>query len=83
MDIDFKQCMFYPSGGTDLQVLLRYSDIFQTVISPNLSAYLRPEQYEIVFRDRCDYLNKQYGEELLVYEGRTDIDTSFIEKNLM
>lgn len=77
----FSNSIYYPAGGTDLQVLLRLSDVSDTVISPTLSDYLSTEVYAEVFRNKCQHINDFYGREVLRYEGYEVLDSGFVEQN--
>ncbi len=83
MDVlnSFSNSIFYPAGGTDLQVLLRLSDVSDTVISPTLSDYLSPEVYAEVFSRKCQHINNFYGREVLRYLDYEVLDSDFIERN--
>lgn len=78
---NFSQSIFYPAGGTDLQVLLRFSDLSDTVISPTLSMHLIPPMYDSVFRQKCEHLNRYFGEKVLEYRGYEVLSSNFIEAN--
>lgn len=77
----FSKSIYYPAGGTDLQVLLRFSDISDTVISPTLSKNLSIEEYDRRFRCKCQHINSFYGHDVLTYEGYTELDSGFIRNN--
>lgn len=77
----FSKSIYYPGGGTDLQVLLRLSDISDTVISPTLSEYLTIDNYEEIFKRKCIYINNYYQKEILKYEGYEILQSDFIKQN--
>jgi hypothetical protein len=66
----FHRSMFYVGGSTDVQPLLRFSHLTDTLISPTLSdIYTDVESYERAFKSKCGHLNAYYGFNLLTYEG--------------
>lgn len=77
----FSKSIYYPAGGTDLQILLRLSDICDTVISPTLSEYLTIDNYEQIFKRKCIYINTHYQKEILKYEGYEILQSDFIKQN--
>ena len=64
----FASSLFYPAGGTDLQVLLRFSSLVDVVVSPTFSENLSVDTYRFASRRipgglrllavRCIYLNR-------------------------
>jgi hypothetical protein len=78
---NFSKSIFYPAGGTDLQILLRFSDISSTVISPTLSEYLTIENYERIFREKCAHINSYYDTNIIEYVGYEMLQTDLIKKN--
>jgi hypothetical protein len=77
----FPNSIYYPGGGTDLQVLLRFSDICDTVISPTLSDYLTIEKYDELFKLKCDNINSFYSDNILIYDGYDIVESDFIKQN--
>lgn len=78
---NFSKSIFYPAGGTDLQILLRFSDISNTVISPTLSDYLTIENYDRIFREKCAHINSYYNTNIIEYRGYEMLESDFIKKN--
>jgi len=76
---NFSNSIFYPAGGTDLQVLLRFSSIVNTVVSPTLSHYLNVENYDNIFRRKCSHLNTFYNSPELEYLGYEIHSTEFLD----
>lgn len=77
----FSESIFYPAGGTDLQILLRFSDISDTVISPTLSKYLTIDSYDKIFNEKCTHINLYYGNNIIEYVGYEIIQSDFIKNN--
>lgn len=75
---EYKNCLYYPAGGTDIQVLLRFSDLIDTVLSPTLSNYLTIEKYDELFSAKCKDINDNYGTDVLRYVGYDILDNSFV-----
>jgi len=78
---NFSKSIFYPAGGTDLQILLRFSDISSTVISPTLSEYLTIENYDKIFREKCAHINSYYGTSIIDYVGYEILQNDLIKNN--
>lgn len=78
---EFSNAIYYPAGGTDLQVFLRYSDLSDTVISPTLSDYLDLDTYNRLFRQKCGNINAYFGRDILLYEGFEVMDSEWLERN--
>lgn len=76
--LDFSKVVYYPAGGTDLQAILRFSRVADTILSPTVSEYLTREKYEALFRLKCATLNAHFGETLLELSEVEDLDASFI-----
>jgi hypothetical protein len=66
---DFSKSLFYPAGGTDLQVLLRFSSLVDVVVSPTFSENLSVDTYHEVFQRKCAHLNAFYNRVELEYLG--------------
>jgi hypothetical protein len=81
-NIDFSKTLFYPAAGTDIQVILRFSHLTDTIISATVSEYLTLERYEVLFRTKCDTLNNHFNCNMLEYCGVEELDNSFIKNNL-
>ena len=77
-NLDFSRVVYYPAGGTDLQAILRFSGVADTILSPTVSNYLTREKYEALFRLKCATLNSHFGENLLELDEVEEWDASFI-----
>lgn len=77
----FPNSIFYPAGGTDLQVFFRLSDVSNTVISPTLSDYLTIDSYECIFKRKCNHINTFYKNEILKYDGYEILNSNIIKQN--
>jgi hypothetical protein len=78
----FSSSLFYPAGGTDLQVLLRFSSLVDVVVSPTFSENLSVDTYHEVFQRKCAHLNAFYNRVELEYLGYELHPTDLIDFEL-
>ena len=80
-NLDYSRVLYYPAGGTDIQAILRFSNVVDTILSPTVSKYLTKNRYEDLFRTKCDTLNSHFGESLLEFVGTEEIDASIVRNH--
>jgi len=74
---EFCDSVFYPAGGTDVQIILRTSHHTRRIISPTVSDYLTPHRALELFRTKCEYLNRNYGTAMLEVLSVEDVPLDF------
>lgn len=76
-DIDFAKTFYYPGGGTDIQPLLRFSHLTDTILAPTVSRFLTREKMKELFSAKCSVLNRHFEENLLELVDVIDMDHVF------
>ena len=74
---DISQVCYYPAAGTDIQAILRFSHLTDTILAPTASRYLTRERQARLFADKCEALNRFYGKPLLELIDVVDLDHHF------
>ena len=79
-NLDYSRLLYYPAGGTDVQAILRFSHVVDTILSPTVSSYLTKDRYELLFNTKCKTLNNHFGTPTLELVDSATLDASFIRE---
>lgn len=71
---DISKVFYYPAAGTDIQPMLRFSHLTDTILAPTLSSSLTRERMSWLFSAKCEALNSYYGKTLLELVSVDDFD---------
>lgn len=74
---DISKVCYYPAAGTDIQAILRFSHLTDTILAPTASKFLTREVQKELFVAKCDALNAFYGKPLLELVDVVDLDHHF------
>jgi hypothetical protein len=74
---EFRDCVYYPGAGTDIQIILRTSHRTSRIIAPTLSSNLTTESALEIFKSKCAFLNRNYGCTMLEVLGVEHVKLSF------
>ncbi len=74
---DITKVCYYPAAGTDIQAILRFSHLTDTILAPTTSRYLTRQRQEDLFKAKCNTLNSFFGKPLLELVDVVDLDSYF------